>query len=180
VFQKQLGARSEADIDLREAIARWSEIATDPTLTWDDLGFLRENWPGPIVLKGILHPDDAHRAVDTGIDGIAVSNHGGRQVDGAVAALDALPGIAESVHGKATVLFDGGIRNGSDMVKALALGADGVAIGRPYIYGLALAGQNGVEHVLRTLLADYDLTCGLAGHTGPRGLGPGALTRSQT
>ncbi len=180
VFQKQLGARSEADIDLRGAIARWSEIATDPTLTWDDLGFLRENWPGPIVLKGILHPDDAHRAVDTGIDGIAVSNHGGRQVDGAVAALDALPGIAESVHGKATVLFDGGIRNGSDMVKALALGADAVAIGRPYIYGLALAGQNGVEHVLRTLLADYDLTCGLAGHTGPRGLGPGALTRSQT
>jgi L-lactate dehydrogenase (cytochrome) len=145
-------------------------------LTWDDLSFLRDHWPAPIVLKGILHPDDARRALDAGVDGIAVSNHGGRQVDGAVATLDALPGIAEAVGGRATVLFDGGIRGGSDMVKALALGADAVLLGRPYIYALGLAGEQGVQHVLRTLLAEYDLTCGLAGYTRPDQLGPDALT----
>jgi lactate 2-monooxygenase len=177
-FQLRVGARSEADMDLRKAVTYWSEVSANPSLTWEDIGLLHERWPGPIVLKGILHPDDARRALDHGIDGIAVSNHGGRQVDGAIAALDALPSVVEVVDGRVTVLFDGGIRSGADMVKALALGADAVLLGRPYIYGLGLAGQDGVQHVIRTLLADYDLTCGLAGHTTPRQLGPDALART--
>ncbi|WP_272896259.1 alpha-hydroxy-acid oxidizing protein, partial [Nonomuraea sp. MG754425] len=174
VFQHRIGATGAHDIDLRKAVTHWSEISADPALTWDDLTFLRDTWPGPIVLKGILHPDDARRATDAGMDGIGVSNHGGRQVDGAIAALDALPDIIRAVDGQATVLFDGGIRSGSDMVKALALGADAVLLGRPYIYALALAGEDGVRHVIRTLLADYDLTCGLSGHTGPHDLTPQA------
>jgi lactate 2-monooxygenase len=145
-------------------IPHWVSLFGNPTLTWDDLAFLREHWDGPIVLKGIQHTDDARRAVDTGMDGIVVSNHGGRQVDGAVASLDALAPIAHAVGDQIDVLFDSGVRTGADVVKALALGAKAVLLARPYAYGLALAGEAGVRHVLRCLLADLELTLRLSGH----------------
>ncbi|WP_394739602.1 lactate 2-monooxygenase [Natronococcus roseus] len=135
----------------------------DASLTWDDLSFLREHTDLPIVLKGVLHPDDARRAVEHGVDGLIVSNHGGRQVDGAVPALEALPEIAEAVGDDVPVLFDSGIRRGSDAVRAIALGADAVLLGRPYAYGLGIGGEYGVEAVLRNFLADLDLTVGLSG-----------------
>lgn len=140
-------------------------VFPNPGLSWSQLPWLRERWPGPIVLKGIQHVDDARLAADHGVEGIVVSNHGGRQVDGAVASLDVLPGIADAVGDRLAVLFDSGVRSGPDVVKALALGARAVLLGRPYLYGLALAGQAGVEHVLRCLLAEVDLTlagCGLS------------------
>src|SRR3954447_3167125 len=145
-------------------ILHWASLFGNPTLTWDDLVFLREHWDGPIALKGIQDTDDARRAVDAGMDGIIVSNHGGRQVDGAIAALDALPAITHAVGDQIEVLFDSGIRTGADVVKALALGAKAVLVGRPYAYGLALAGEAGVRHVLRCLLADLELTLRLSGH----------------
>lgn len=118
------------------------------TLNWDDVAWMRENWPGRVYLKGVLRPDDAERAVGLGLDGVVVSNHGGRQLDHAVPTLDALPLIADAIGDRAEVILDGGIRRGTDVVKALALGADAVMIGRPYVYGLAVAGQHGVERVL--------------------------------
>jgi lactate 2-monooxygenase len=119
------------------------------------------------LLKGILHPDDARAALDAGIDGIIVSNHGGRQVDGAIGALDALPGVVSAVDGRVPVVFDSGIRTGADAVKALALGAAAVLLGRPYIWGLALGGEDGVRDVLRGFLADLDLTLALCGASRP-------------
>jgi L-lactate dehydrogenase (cytochrome) len=145
-------------------ILHWASLFGNPALTWDDLAFLREHWDGPIALKGIQHTDDARRAVDAGMDGIVVSNHGGRQVDGAIAALDTLPAITNAVGDQVDVLFDSGIRTGADVVKALALGAKAVLLARPYAYGLALAGEAGVRHVLRCLLADLELTLRLSGH----------------
>jgi lactate 2-monooxygenase len=115
------------------------------------------------VLKGILHPDDAGRAVDEGIDGVIVSNHGGRQVDGSIATLEALPAVVAAVDGRIPVLLDSGVRGGADVFKALALGARAVLIGRPYVYGLAIAGRTGVREVIENLAADFDLTLGLAG-----------------
>jgi isopentenyl diphosphate isomerase/L-lactate dehydrogenase-like FMN-dependent dehydrogenase len=117
------------------------------------------------VLKGILHPDDAREAKERGVDGIIVSNHGGRQIDGAIASLDALPPILDAVGDGMTVLLDSGIRSGADAFKALALGAQAVLVGRPYLWGLALDGQHGVETVLRGLLAELDLTMALCGMT---------------
>ncbi len=118
-----------------------------------------------MLVKGVLHPDDARRAVDQGVAGVIVSNHGGRQLDGAIAALDALPRVVEAVGDRCTVLFDSGIRRGSDVLKAIALGARCVLVGRPYCYGLALGGEQGVRDVLLNLIADLDLTLGLAGYT---------------
>ncbi|MFN7118669.1 MAG: alpha-hydroxy-acid oxidizing protein, partial [Saprospiraceae bacterium] len=138
-------------------------IYSRPSLTWDELSFLRENTRLPILLKGILHPDDARRALDSGMDGLIVSNHGGRQVDGAIGALDALSGVVEAVKNQIPVLLDSGVRGGADAFKALALGARAVCIGRPYAYGLAIAGQAGVEAVLQNFIADFELTMGLAG-----------------
>jgi lactate 2-monooxygenase len=150
--------------DLTAAILRWIPMFTGTDRRWDQLPFLREHWDGPIVLKGIQHVDDARRASDAGMDGIIVSNHGGRQVDGAVAALDMLPEIATAVGDRLDVLFDSGVRTGADVVKALALGAKAVLVGRPYVYGLGLAGEDGVRHVVRSILADLDLTVGLSGN----------------
>ncbi len=133
------------------------------TLTWDHLRFLRERTTLPILLKGILHPDDARRAIDAGMDGIVVSNHGGRQIDGEVATLDALPAVVATVAGRVPVLVDGGVRGGADVFKALALGARAVLLGRPYVYGLALAGEAGVREVVANVIAELDLTMGLAG-----------------
>lgn len=172
------GLAKPPEDDLQSALLRWLSIAIGTDKSWDRLPFLRSHWDGPIVLKGILHPDDARRAADAGMDGIVVSNHGGRQVDGAVAALDALPAIAAAVGDRLTVLFDSGIRTGADVLKALALGARAVLLGRPYVYGLAIGGQGGVRHVLRSLLADLDLTMALSGRRSPSELSPDSLARA--
>jgi isopentenyl diphosphate isomerase/L-lactate dehydrogenase-like FMN-dependent dehydrogenase len=161
--------------DLTAAVLHWVPTFTGTDKSWDRLPFLREHWSGPIVLKGVLHPDDAKRAADAGMDGVIVSNHGGRQVDGAIGALDALPSIVDAVGGWLTVLFDSGVRTGADVLKAIALGARSVLIGRPVAYGLAHGGEPGVRHVLRSLLADLDLTVGLSGYTTLSELTPQAL-----
>ena len=163
--------------DLPTAILQWVGMFTGTDKSWDRLSVLRELWDGPILLKGIQHVDDARRAVDAGMDGIVVSNHGGRQVDGALASLEALPSIAQAVGGRIEVLFDSGVRTGADVVKALALGAKAVLLGRPYVYGLGHAGEEGVRHVVRSVLADLDLTLGLAGYRTPGELTPNALQR---
>jgi len=135
----------------------------DPGFTWRDIEWLRGVWQGPLVLKGILHPADAKEAVAHGVDGVIVSNHGGRQLDGTAAALDALPGVAEAAAGGTAVLLDGGIRRGNHVIKALALGADCCLIGRPQLWGLAVAGEAGVVHVLEIFRREIDLTMGLCG-----------------
>src|SRR4051794_5175944 len=147
----------------RAAVQHFIRIYSRPSLTWEDLPFLRERTRLPILLKGILHPDDAARAVDAGMDGVVVSNHGGRQVDGAIATVDALPGVVDAVDGRIPVVLDSGVRGGADVFRALALGATAVLIGRPYVYGLGIAGQEGVEEVVGNFAADFDLTMGLAG-----------------
>lgn len=149
----------------RAAVRRFVETYSRPSLSWDDLAFLRERTRLPILLKGILHPADARAAVEHGMDGVWVSNHGGRQVDGAIASMDALPGIVEAVAGRVPVLLDSGVRSGADAFRALALGATAVGLGRPYVWGLAAGGEEGVREVLRNLRADFDLTMSLAGCT---------------
>ena len=160
----------------RAAVQKFVQIYSRPSLTWEQLPFLREHTSLPILLKGILHPEDAARAVEAGMDGIIVSNHGGRQVDGAIATLDALPAVVKAVADRVPVLLDSGVRSGADAFKALALGARAVLIGRPYVYGLAIAGQDGVQAVLDHYRADFDLTMGLAGCRSIAEIGPDALT----
>jgi lactate 2-monooxygenase len=161
--------------NMQAAIGHWAWQFANPAVTWEDLAFLREQTELPIVLKGILRGDDARLAVEHGMQGVIVSNHGGRQVDGAVGALDALPEVVAAVAGRCEVLFDSGIRSGSDVLKALALGARAVLLGRPYIWGLALGGATGVVEVLRSLLADLDLALALTGHATIDELDAGAL-----
>jgi lactate 2-monooxygenase len=151
------------EVDPLSAIFKFVSIFSNPTLTWDDLRFLREHTELPILLKGILHSADAERALDYGVSGIIVSNHGGRQVDGAVASLDCLPHIVKTLDRRIPMLFDSGIRGGADAFKAIALGAQAVLLGRPYIWGLAVAGEAGVRDVLLNFLADLDLTLALSG-----------------
>ena len=146
-----------------KAVQKFTSIYSNPAITWDDLKFLRQHTKLPVLLKGILHADDAKKAVDYGMDGIIVSNHGGRQVDGSIGTFEALPKIAQCIGGKIPILLDSGIRGGADIFKALALGATAVCLGRPYVYGLAIAGQEGVKAVLQNFLADFELTMGLAG-----------------
>lgn len=146
-----------------QAILHFAQSFANPALTWSDLAFLHEHTRLPILLKGILHPDDARQALDHGVAGLIVSNHGGRQLDGGIAALDALPEVVDAVAGKVPVLFDSGIRRGADVFKALALGAQAVLLGRPYAFGLALGGEAGVRTVVENLIADFDLTLGLSG-----------------
>jgi lactate 2-monooxygenase len=157
------------------AVRAFLETYSRPSLTWDDLGSLRGLTPLPILLKGILHPEDARLALEHGVDGIVVSNHGGRQVDGAIASLDALPAIAAEVEDRVPVLLDSGVRGSADALKALALGATAVLIGRPYVYGLALAGEQGVREVIQNFRAEFDLTLGLSGYTSVSELGPESL-----
>jgi lactate 2-monooxygenase len=161
----------------RASVETFLDIYSRPSLTWEDLAFVRSRTKLPMLLKGVLHPDDAKRALDEGVDGIVVSNHGGRQVDGAIAAIEALPAVAEAVAGRAPVLLDSGVRSGADAFKALALGASAVCIGRPYVYGLALAGEAGVREVIANFQAEFDLTMGLAGVTGVREITQDALVR---
>ncbi|OKH84034.1 lactate 2-monooxygenase [Mycobacterium sp. ST-F2] len=146
------------------------------SLTWDDLTWLRSLTKLPLLVKGICHPDDARRVRDAGVDGIYCSNHGGRQANGGIPAIDCLPGVVAAADGL-PVLFDSGVRTGADVVKALALGATAVGIGRPYAYGMALAGTAGVVHVLRSLLAETDLTMAIDGYRSLADLTPDALRR---
>ncbi len=159
----------------RAAVETFLDVFSRSSLTWSNLAFLRERTSLPIVLKGIQHPDDASLALDHGIDGIVVSNHAGRQVDGAIGSAAALPGIVDRVAGRVPVLFDSGVRSGADVFKALALGASGVLVGRPYAYGLAIAGAAGAEAVLRGIIAEFDLVLGLSGHRSVAELGREAL-----
>lgn len=161
----------------RAAVQTFLDIYSRPSLNWDDLAGLRARTALPIVLKGVLHPDDARRAVDAGVDGIIVSNHGGRQVDGAISTIDALDAIAPVVDGRIKVLIDSGIYTGSDVFKALALGADAACIGRPHMYGLALAGADGARDAVADIIAELDLTLGLSGHTDVADLDREALRR---
>ncbi len=173
VFRAALEKTPEEDVGA--ATGHFLGVQANPALSWDDLAWLREQTELPIVVKGIQHADDAREAVRRGLDGIVVSNHGGRQVDGAIGSLDALPAIAEATGDDLAILFDSGIRGGADAIKALALGADAVCLGRPYVWGLALEGQQGVETVLKMVLAELDLTMALCGYTSPDQLGPGAI-----
>jgi lactate 2-monooxygenase len=157
------------------AILHWAGTFGNP-LTWDDLPWLRSLTKLPLILKGLCHPDDVRRAKDAGVDGVYCSNHGGRQANGGLPALDCLPGVVEAADGL-PVLFDSGVRSGADIVKALALGATAVAIGRPYVYGLALGGSAGVAHVLRSLLAEADLIMAVDGYPTRDSLTPDALRR---
>jgi isopentenyl diphosphate isomerase/L-lactate dehydrogenase-like FMN-dependent dehydrogenase len=175
VFRSRLAVPPEDDP--QAAIRAWAEGFSDLSQTWDDLAYLRECTSMPLVLKGILHPEDAVTAVRIGVDGIIVSNHGGRQVDGAIAALDALPSVLDAVGGQVPVLFDSGIRRGSDILKALALGARAVLVGRPYMWGLATGGEEGVREVLNRLFADFDLTMALSGYKNLQELNRSALVR---
>ncbi len=164
VFRASLAKPPEAD----PAAAVWSWAATfGKVLTWDDMAWLRSLTKLPLILKGICHPDDARRAIDTGADAIYCSNHGGRQANGGIAAIDLLPAVVAAA-GDVPVLFDSGVRSGSDVVKALAMGARAVGIGRPYSYGLALDGAAGAEHVLRCILAEADLLMAVNGYPGIR------------
>jgi isopentenyl diphosphate isomerase/L-lactate dehydrogenase-like FMN-dependent dehydrogenase len=160
----------------RAAVQSFTRIYSRPSLTWEDLVFLRERTKLPILLKGILHPDDARRAIEVGINGVVVSNHGGRQVDGAVATLDALPAVAAAVDGRIPVLLDSGVRTGADVFKAVALGATAVLLGRPYVYGLSIAGEAGVREVIENVLGELDLTLGLSGYASLAEVGRGALS----
>jgi lactate 2-monooxygenase len=169
------GLEQTPEEDQGAATGHFLGVQANPSLNWGDLAALREMTSLPILLKGIQHVDDAREAARRGIEGIVVSNHGGRQVDGAIASLDALPAIAAAVGDELAVLFDSGVRGGADVLKALALGADAVCLGRPYIWGLALEGQAGVETVLKTVLAELDLTMALCGLTRPDQLGPDCL-----
>ncbi|KAL2865940.1 FMN-dependent dehydrogenase [Aspergillus lucknowensis] len=160
-FEKVTGVSVEDDV--MGAAKAWVAELDDRPHTWAQVEFLRRHWEGPIVLKGIQHVDDARRAVETGCQGIVVSNHGGRQVDGAIGALDVLPEIVDAVGDKVTVMFDSGVRTGADVMKALCLGAKAVLVGRPVLYGLAVNGKLGARAVLQGLLAELWQTMGLAG-----------------
>jgi lactate 2-monooxygenase len=169
------GLERTPEEDQGAATGHFLGVQANPSLSWDDLVALREMTSLPILLKGLQHADDAREAAARGIDGVVVSNHGGRQVDGAIASLDALPPIAAAVGDELAVLFDSGVRGGADVLKALALGADAVCLGRPYVWGLELEGQAGVETVLKMVLAELDLTMALCGLTRPDQLGPDCL-----
>jgi L-lactate dehydrogenase (cytochrome)/(S)-mandelate dehydrogenase len=135
----------------------------DPGMNWSDVDMLRQYWTGPLILKGVMHPEEAREAVRRGVDAVIVSNHGGRQVDGALASARALPRVVQAVDGRIPVLLDGGIRRGSDVFKALALGAHAVLVGRPHLWGLAVAGEEGVAAALNILHSELDRTMGLMG-----------------
>ncbi len=173
VFRASLQRTPEEDP--QAAVLQWIQIFGNP-LTWDDLPWLRSLTDLPLLVKGICHPDDARRARDGGVDGIYCSNHGGRQANGGVPAIDCLPAVVEAADGL-PVLFDSGIRSGVDVVKAIALGATAVAVGRPYAYGLALGGVDGIVHVLRSLLAEADVTMAVDGYRSLKELTPEALRR---
>lgn len=173
VFRGMLAKPPEED--LLAAASLFTQLYSDPTIDWARLRQIREWTKLPVVLKGIQHPDDAARAADEGWDGIVVSNHGGRQVDGAVGAATQLAACADAVAGRAKVLFDSGIRSGADVARALCLGADAVLLGRPYVWGLAIDGAAGVTAVIDNVVGELDLTLGLIGCADVAELGRGCL-----
>ena len=144
----------------------------DPSLSWDDIRWLRDRWPGRLIIKGLLHPDDAARAVSLGADGIVLSNHGGRQLDGAVSAMDVLPEVVEAVKGRLAIMLDGGFRRGSDIVKAMALGADAVLVGRATTWGLAAGGRQGADRAIEILMTEVDRVIALMGCSSVAALDP--------
>jgi isopentenyl diphosphate isomerase/L-lactate dehydrogenase-like FMN-dependent dehydrogenase len=156
-------ANESAESTESAEFADFAEGAAAAAPSWDHLRFLRANWPGPIVLKGVQHADDARMAADAGMDGVIVSNHGGRQLDGAIGSLDALPEIVDAAGARLTVLFDSGVRTGADVIKALALGARGVLVGRPWAYGLGIAGKDGAKQVMQGVLAQIEINMSIAG-----------------
>lgn len=158
-----------------EAFKEWVDAQFDPSVTWDDIAWVREHWTGKLLVKGVLDPEDAHRAVDAGVDGLVVSNHGGRQLDAVASAARALPGVAEAVGDQVEVLADGGVRSGLDVVKLLALGARACLIGRGWAWAVAARGEAGVAHVIEGLKADIDVALGLTGTTSVHDLGPDVL-----
>lgn len=165
------GARSPADF--RE----WVDAQFDPSVTWDDIAWVRAQWPGRLIVKGVLDPEDARRAADVGVDGIVVSNHGGRQLDAVPSTARALPNVAEAVGDRVEVLADGGVRSGLDVVKMVALGARAVLIGRPWVWAVAARGQAGVRHMLEVMAADIDTALGLTGQTSIATVDSSALYR---
>jgi L-lactate dehydrogenase (cytochrome) len=160
------------------AIKDWIETQFDPTVTWDDIAWLRDRWQGRLMLKGILDADDARQAVDCGSDGIVVSNHGGRQLDGVASGAGKLPDIVTAVDGKTAILVDGGIRSGVDIFRALALGAQGVMIGRPWAWALAAAGENGLNNLLTGLQQELRMAMTLTGVTRINDIGPDQLDQT--
>jgi len=162
----------------RAAVETFLGVYSNPSLSWEHIRTLRDRTTLPVVLKGILHPDDARRAVGEGIDGIVVSNHGGRQVDGSIGSLDALVDIRAAIGRDYPVILDSGIRSGADVFKALALGADAVTLGRPHLYGLALDGAQGVADVTTNVIAELDLTMALSGVRSISEIGPELLRRA--
>ena len=163
------GARSPA------AFKEWVDSQFDPSVTWDDVAWVRDNWKGKLVVKGVLDPEDARRAADAGVDGIVVSNHGGRQLDSVPSTVRALPDVGDAVGDRVEVLADGGVRNGLDVVKMTALGARAILIGRPWAWAVAARGQSGVRHVLAVMKADIDTALGLTGQTSIAAVDRGAL-----
>ena len=159
----------------RVAVETFLDVFSRADLTWGDLPFLRERTKLPILLKGVQHPDDARRALDAGVDGLVVSNHAGRQIDGAVGSLDALPAVVDTINGRVPVLLDSAGRGGAAVCLALALGAAAVLVARPWVYGMSIAGERGAAEVLRNLVAEFDLTLGLSGYRSPAELAPEAL-----
>jgi L-lactate dehydrogenase (cytochrome) len=153
------GARSPA------TFKDWVDAQFDPSVTWEDVAWVRDHWKGRLVVKGVLDPDDARRAVDAGVDGIVVSNHGGRQLDSVPSTARVLPEVVEAVGDRAEVLADGGVRTGLDVVKMVALGARAALIGRPWAWAVAARGEAGVRHVLQVMKADVDTALGLTGQT---------------
>jgi L-lactate dehydrogenase (cytochrome)/(S)-mandelate dehydrogenase len=171
-------ARPGEQADIKTLAGRMSSLL-DPSMNWADVAALRKLWSGPLLLKGVLHPDEAKRAVEHGIDGVIVSNHGGRQLDGAASSLDTLPGVVAAIGGRIPVLVDGGIRRGSDVVKALALGAAACLIGRPQLWGVAVAGEEGVARVLDIYRQEIDRAMGLCGVTSTAAIDQSLLLKSR-
>jgi len=157
--------RAVPDAGTPAAFREWVDAQFDPSVTWDDIAWVRENWDGRLVVKGVLDPEDARRAVDVGIDAVLVSNHGGRQLDSVPSTARALPDVVDAVGDQVEVLADGGVRTGLDVVKMLALGASAVLIGRAWAWAVAARGEAGVRHVLEVMKADIDVALGLTGHT---------------
>jgi isopentenyl diphosphate isomerase/L-lactate dehydrogenase-like FMN-dependent dehydrogenase len=172
VFRRGLAAD-----DLEATVRKWVETFPNPDLSWADIAWVAERTSLPVLVKGICAADDARLALEAGARGVIVSNHGGRQVDGAVAALDVLPDVVAALPEGVPVLFDSGVRTGGDAVKALALGAAAVLLGRPVMWGLAVGGEDGVRHVLRAFLAELDSTLAMAGCRGPAELSPATFAR---
>jgi L-lactate dehydrogenase (cytochrome)/(S)-mandelate dehydrogenase len=171
-------ARPGEKADLRALAGRMASLL-DPSMNWKDVADLRKLWRGPLILKGILHPDEAREAVQHGVDAVIVSNHGGRQLDGAAASIDALPGVVAAIEGRIPVLIDGGIRRGSDVVKALAMGAAACLVGRPQLWGLAVAGEAGVAQMLNIYRQEIDRVMGLCGVTSIAAINQDLLLQSK-